>query len=69
MQPTQAPHVQNGTCKKEHTVSGANTSLLSSLVLELTPNSPDADEPEVRLFCLLETQCALYWFLFSNASE
>ena len=39
--------VQNGVCKKGHTVDGANTSLLSALVMELTPNSPDADEPEV----------------------
>ena len=39
--------MQNGACKKGHTIEGANTCLLSSLIGELVPNSPDADEPEV----------------------
>jgi hypothetical protein len=40
---------QNGVYKPEHVVSGANTPLLSALSMELTPNSPDADDPEVRI--------------------
>jgi hypothetical protein len=37
-------------CKKEHVVDGANAPALSTLISDLTPNSPDADEPEVRSY-------------------
>lgn len=39
--------MQNGVCKKEHKIKGANTPLMANLISDLTPNSPDQDEAEV----------------------
>lgn len=41
--------MQNGICKPEHVIVGANTPVLNSLIMDLTRNSPDMDEPEVLL--------------------
>eukprot|EP00892_Ulva_mutabilis_P008242 jgi/Ulvmu1/5790/UM025_0044.1 len=41
---------RNGVCKEEHIVLGANTPLLSTLIMDLTRTPPDADEAEANPF-------------------
>lgn len=45
--------LQNGVCKDEHVVLGANTPLLNALIMDLTKTPPDADELEVRFTYIL----------------
>lgn len=40
-------NLQNGVCKEENIVFGANTPLLSTLIMDLTRAPADADEAEV----------------------
>lgn len=52
--------LQNGVCKSEHVVVGANTPVLNTLIMELTRNSPDMDEPEVCNHVNREVPCDLF---------